>query len=114
MTCPFCNSAEVLPTKYTQEYQCGTFMSRCKFRKSKVCSDNAAIRSDIIKDLLHENDALRQNRDDWKRCAEMFKAALEPENCPEGGEAFGDVEKSARGLFDSLTEEPVNVEGEMP
>lgn len=58
--------------------------------------------------------ALRQNRDDWRACAEVLKAALELENCPEGGEAFGDVVKSARGLFDSLTGEPVNVEGEMP
>lgn len=54
--------------------------------------------------LREEIAALRQSRDDWRVCAEMLKAALEPWNCPEGGEAFGDVVKSARGLFKELSE----------
>lgn len=53
MKCPYCNSNSV-PTKHTQEFECGTIMRRCKYLRTMPCVDREAGRKDYISALETE------------------------------------------------------------
>lgn len=57
-----------------------------------------------LKDAKDEIATLRQNRDDWRRCAEMLKAVLLMERYPEVGDNCESRRNNADQLFSILSE----------
>lgn len=89
---------DCLPPK--QRVMVGSIMRGRLLVKVDTDGTTTLIVTDQSVDHVHK---LERERDDWKRCAEMFRESLNP---PEGpsGESIIDLQRDAEELFTKLNE----------